>query len=52
MITIEKKNDNEVVISLDEQGGEELISILTRLVKTKEVSHEHLYTKEWGGIYK
>jgi len=50
MISIEKRQDNEeVVLTFDEEGGLYLISIINKLLKHQHDSHEHLYTKTWGG---
>lgn len=43
MITIEILEDQSVGIVFDREGGELLVSLITRLVASKGRDHEHLF---------
>jgi outer membrane protein assembly factor BamE (lipoprotein component of BamABCDE complex) len=50
MISIGKRKDNEeIVLSFDKEGGKYLIKQIESMLEGKIDSHEHLYTKEWAG---
>jgi hypothetical protein len=49
LFSVEYENGSEVRIHLDPQGGDQLVSLLTRLLASRKKEHIHLATDAWGG---